>query len=113
MQRTLQRDDAARLTQGSDEKIKRRKLGEGEGQGLGKDAAGHKADSSDSDSDDDCGGDLAADGNWEEFDAIPAQSVDVRGRRTRLQSLGFVCVHRKCSESPGWPGRTCVQSPRT
>jgi hypothetical protein len=33
---------------------------------------------SDSDSDGEAG-DLAADGDWEEFDAMPAQTVDVRG----------------------------------
>ncbi len=51
--------------------VKRRRLCEGGG-----------TDNLDSDSnDDDAGGDLAADGNWEEFDAMPAQSVDVRGPR--------------------------------
>lgn len=60
----LQKDDhhAGTASQG-----KRRKLGDG----------GPAIDDSDSDSDD-AGGDLAADGDWEEFDAMPAQTVDVR-----------------------------------
>jgi len=50
---------------------KRRKVGEG---------GSNDQEMADSDSDTgDEGGDLAADGDWEEFDAMPAQAVDVRG----------------------------------
>ena len=47
---------------------------------MGEDAGGHdcKLPGSDSDSDGEAG-DLAVDGDWEDFDAMPAQNVDVRG----------------------------------
>jgi hypothetical protein len=50
--------------------VKRRKV---TGAGESKDGHMHDSDS------DDAGGDLAADGHWEEFDAMPSQGVDVRG----------------------------------
>ena len=70
--RTLgQRIQVAGLIQAGEEKAKRRKL-------RGNPDGDQAMDNSDSDSDD-CGGNFAEDGNWEDFDAIPAQAVDVRG----------------------------------
>lgn len=70
-----QHDEVARPTPDGDEKAKRRKLEKNnECAGVGDRAM----DNSDSDSDD-CGGNFAEDGNWEDFDAIPAQDIDVRG----------------------------------
>ena len=78
-----QHDEVARPTQDGDEKAKRRKLGKNESAGVGDRAM----DNSDSDSDD-CGGNFAEDGNWEDFDAIPAQDIDVRGVGSLLFATG-------------------------
>ena len=74
-----EREESERAAAGCEEgdkgapaQAKRRRVHEGEG-GQDSEMLG-----SDSDSDGEAG-DLAADGDWEEFDAMPAQNVDVRG----------------------------------
>ena len=67
--------------------VKRRKVGDG----------GAAIDASDDSDSDDAGGDLAADGDWEEFDAMPAQTVDVRG----------VWPYRDCTP-PTFHARVCM-----